>query len=123
MKKVLKIRPFLPLTVFKVEEWLKEESISGYRLVYNRWWLFWFEECASKEREYFAYASVVSKRQHFMMSFLNYKCAYQLKKSPLNKKTCGIFEIDPKKKDELFEYCSHERTDYYLKHYKKINKT
>lgn len=112
--------PFTVLCVPRVEKWLKEQSLKGYRLVKVKGWRFTFVKAKPKERQYFVYKDTIEKKDNFLNELFMAKRLYGSRNSELNKECYTVFEIDDKRLDNDFYSLILSRRAHYVKHYKKM---
>lgn len=121
MKEYKKFYPFTMLQLPQVENFLRQQSSKGYRLISIKTFCFTFVESSPQEREYFLYKSPpFEKPDRFMNDFFSAKRQYAMKKSKLNKTKCLCFEVDLKKIDSSYSALGVARNKHYLKYYSKM---
>lgn len=117
------IFPVFSWNVHRLEKRLKTESSEGFRLAAGKGWKLYFDKAIAKERDYFVYESpLLAKPDRFLAEYFSIENAYHLRKSPLkrdNRLFFNIFEVDERKKDDLFQYIYQSRDHFYFGYYTK----
>lgn len=119
LNKTVIFRPFFLLQIPKIEEWLKQQSAKGYRLISYQRGRFTFAEVKPKERDYFVYISPVSmKNDAFLGEFYRMKRLYGERNWKIHSPPCCITEIRTEKMDsKSLTYVRLSRNTHYKKHY------
>ena len=119
MKLVRKRHPYFPFGIIRLEKWLSKMALSGLKLQSVNGWNFIFISSEPKERKYFCYSGF-AKEKGISYDYFRAKELYSVRKSPLNKSTYDVFEVDLQRIDEKYDRYVEQRNRYYKNHYGKL---
>ena len=119
MDKKIVFHPYIPAMINHVEKWLTDMSDKGWKLVRKDGWKFYFIKSFKQERRYFMYTGFDASKG-FSHEYYRAQKKFAKSGTEINKRTDGVFEVDPCKMDDDFHFYRMIRNKYYRKHYIKL---